>query len=66
MGIPCKAAQCDICGDWLDRFSSPEHFVSDSVIPDLRLIHLKIIISVMLILWRFAFCNAQYLIPNFN
>ncbi len=37
MGIPCNAALCDICGDWLDRCSSPEHFVSDSVIPDFAL-----------------------------
>ena len=39
MGIPCNAALCDIhvCGDWLDRCSSPEHFVSDSVIPGVAL-----------------------------
>ena len=34
MGIPGNAALCDICDDWLDYCSSPEHFVSDSVIPD--------------------------------
>ena len=37
MGVPCNAALCDICGDWLDRCSSREHFVSDSVIPDVAL-----------------------------
>ena len=37
MGIPCSAAICDICDDWLDHCSSPEHFVSDSVIPDFAL-----------------------------
>ena len=37
MGIPCNAALCDICGDWLDCCSSPEHFVFDSVIPDVAL-----------------------------
>ena len=36
MGIPGNAALCDIilCGHWPDHCSSPEHFVSDSVIPD--------------------------------
>ena len=37
MGIPCNAALCDICGDSLDHCSSPEHFASDSVIPDFAL-----------------------------
>ena len=37
MGIPCNAALCNICSDWLDHCSSPEHFVSDSVIPDFAL-----------------------------
>ena len=34
IGLPCNAALYDIYGDWLDHCSSPEHFVSDSVIPD--------------------------------
>ena len=39
MGIPGNAALCDIilCGDWPDHCSSPEHLVSDSVIPDFTL-----------------------------
>ena len=37
MGIPCYAAMRDICGDWLDHCSSPEHLASDSVIPDFAL-----------------------------
>ena len=58
MGIP-NAAPCDISGDCLDRCSSPEHFVSDSVIPDFaRLIHLKILTPMVFILWRSALCNA--------
>ena len=40
--ISCNAALCDICGDWLDRCSSREHFVNlirSFLI--LRLIHLN-------------------------
>ena len=37
MGIPCNAALCDICSDWLDHCSYPVHFVSDLVIPDFAL-----------------------------
>ena len=31
--ISGNAALCDICGDWLDHCSSPEHLVPVSVIP---------------------------------
>ena len=37
MGMPGNAALCDMCGDWFDHCSSPEYFVSDSVIPDFAL-----------------------------
>ncbi len=57
MGIPCNAALCDIMiGLTIVSLQNISFLIRSFLI--LRLIHLKILISMVFILWRSALCNA--------
>ena len=64
MGIPCNAALCDIMiGLTIVALQNISFLIRSFLI--LRLIHLKILSSMVFILWRSALCNASHLLPYY-
>ena len=57
MGIPCNAAMCDVViGLTVVALQNILFLIRSFLV--LRIIHLKILISMVFIIWRSALCNA--------